>query len=168
MHHRLREPSHRLKQSLRVPECHFCFLLQFVGIALVIFSGFAIDEVIWHWHHREAYFYSSMHGVAMVLGVAQVATSVLLGLGAVKENPKLLQPWLVFFSVQTVLLLLAMLATCVVIIIYVEPLPIGISLFLITITYCYTFRYFILVVYSYYRQLNIVTHGQTAGVMQLA
>ncbi|XP_067011572.1 uncharacterized protein [Anabrus simplex] len=141
-----------------------------VGVVLVIFSSFAIDEVLYHWHWYNNYgiVSASLHGVGLVLGIFQTMTSALLGYAAYKEIPKLMLPWVIFYSVQTVALFVLMILFSIWCIIYFEPIPLGIILFLVTTAYCHAFRYFILVVYSYYRQLLVCATDSSNHVMQLA
>lgn len=139
-----------------------------VGVVLVVFSAVVIDEVSYRWHISRDTVYVTLHTIAMILGIFQTVTSVMLGYGAYKEIPRFIYPWIVFFSVQTIFLFLSMIALSIWCIIFVEPIPIGIIVFLFTTVYCHGFRYFILVVYSYYRQLLVCATDSSNHVMQLA
>lgn len=132
-----------------------------VGVMLIVFPAFYIDELLNVWHIHTPDIVLIIYSITMVLGVIQTVISVLLGYGAYKERPRFILPWIIYYSIQTVLLFLGMVVLSIVCIIFIEPLPVGIMLFLVSTAYCHGFRYFILVVYSFYRQLMVGASGST-------
>ncbi|XP_067000529.1 uncharacterized protein [Anabrus simplex] len=136
-----------------------------IGLGLAIISGVTVDRIHYYFGNEVSFFLSELYYVPIALGLFQLVTSLLLICGVILRQRLLFVPWLVYFTLQTVVIFIGSVAVALLLSRKVIPLPYSYTIFLAGVVYAELFRHMILVVLSHWKELRLLSQENISAVV---